>query len=208
MVLPNKAGILYEKFIKPFKKGENQKFKRNSSNELFSNYKKFINFLENIRKFIIQIIKNNNLYNIKLIIQLKIEDKSEEYPLSNICCKYILTEPILKEIEDNGIEYEDNKILNKNLKNFEIFITDIIEIIYDITIVQENKENKENLPNFSSISSIKNWFTSSAKGNIKQIKIEYHKYKIIDFLIIMQSHTNSVEYIKELNDGTFISVGR
>ena len=211
MVLPDGTGILYEKFKKPYNKNKNRKYNKNNLNILFSNYVKFIDFLENIRNIIINNIIDYHLYNLQLKIKLKIEDINElnENSLNNIFCKYTLSEKNFKEIDEN--EYEDKNILvEKNLENYELFLTDIIEIIYCIRISQEKKE-KENLPNFSGISTISfktsDYFISSTRGNINLIKIKFPKYKIIDFLSIKQSHKNSTEYIKELKDGTFISGG-
>ena len=206
IVFIDKTGILYEKFRKPYDKNKEENFGDNSLNKLYSNYKVFINFLENIRNFIIQNIINYNLYDLKLVILLKIKEIDELK--NNIICKYTLSEPIFNDINEE--EYEDKNILiENNFKNYKLFITKIIDIIYDIKITQEKKE-KENLPSFSGISNIplksSECFISSTRGNI-YLKKKYPKYRIINILAINHSHKNSIEYIKELKDGTFISGG-
>ena len=130
----------------------------------------FIVFLENIRNFIIQNIKDYNLYNLNLIIQLNIQEKTEQK--DNICCKYTLFDPNLSEIDLKENVYEDKNILVKQkFEKFKLFISDIIKVIYDLSIVQEKKEN---LPIFSNISTItlksSDYFTNSTNGNEYQIK--------------------------------------
>ena len=74
MVLKDKTGIIYEKFKKPFEKNEEQNFSNIYLDELFLNYKKFINFLEKIKNIFIQKIRDFNLYNLNLLIILKIQE--------------------------------------------------------------------------------------------------------------------------------------
>ena len=164
--------------------------------------------MEKTRKNIIKKIKDLKLYNLKLIIKLKIKeiDKPNENLLKNINCKYILSNPIL--IDINKKRYEDKNILiNERLDKFELFISDIIEIMYGLT---KNEQNMQN-PNFSNISSIKlissNKISSSTKRNIIQIMKKFLEYKIMDFITIIHNHKYSAEYIKKINDGTFISGG-
>ena len=211
MVLKDKTGTIYEKFKKPLKKGENQQFGDDSLNLLFQNYKKFIHFLENIRKNIITKIKKLNLYNLKLLIKLKIKeiDSKNENQLKNINCKYILSNPKLFDISKKRY-VEKNILINEKYDKFELFISDIIKIIYN---VNTNLQNSQNNPIFSIIlSSIKmnssNIISnSSSKRNIIQMMKKFHEYKIIDFITIIQTHNYSAEYIKEVNNGTFISGG-
>ena len=90
--------------------------------------------MEKTRKNIIKKIKDLKLYNLKLIIKLKIKEigKQNENLLKNINCKYILSNPIL--IDINKKRYEDKNILiNERLDKFELFISDIIEIMYGLT---------------------------------------------------------------------------
>ena len=164
--------------------------------------------MEKTRKNIIKKIKDLKLYNLKLIIKLKIKEigKQNENLLKNINCKYILSNPIL--IDINKKRYEDKNILiNERLDKFELFISGIIEVVYGI---EKNEQNIEN-PDFSDISSIKmisyNTLSSSTKINIIQIMKKFLEYKIMDFITIIHNHKYSAEYIKEINDGTFISGG-
>ena len=122
-------------------------------------------------------------------------------------CEYILVNPIF--IEINNKIYKDNNILNKkNYDFFELFIKDIINIIYGIKL--DNNENEENnLPEFSNISSItlnsKNNFTTTTI--INTYLIIFRQYKILDFINIVEDNKGSAEYIKELSDGSLVSGG-
>ena len=144
------------------------------------------------------IVENKDIQNLKLSITLKIETIKEntDNDLDNIYCKYILNSPNLYDINKNN--YQDNNILiNKQYDNFDIFIKDIINIIYnDINI----KEKKQNLSKISNIYS-NNYSTTIKSRN--EIDIQYQKYKIIALLKIIEIG-NSVKYVKELNNKKLI----
>ena len=124
MVFKDSTGTTYKTFKMPLDKNKDPEFDDDYYVKLFLNYKKFINFLENIRKIFITKIKDSNLYNLKLEIILdikEINDKKEN--LNYINCKYILSDP--KIIDKN---YEDiNILIKEKYENFELFVSDIIK---------------------------------------------------------------------------------
>ena len=193
-------GTIYKKFKKPFKKGENQNFKNEFYNSLFLNYKKFLGFLKIIKKE----MKKKDFHNLKLLIKLEIktiQKKNVNDLYDNISCKYILNNPILIDINKNV--YEDENILNNNnYEKFNLFIDDIINIIYNNT----NEENRQNLPIFSSISSvkIKSNKSLSTKYFIKEKNIEFKNYKIIGFKAVIETDNMPVKYLKALNNDNLI----
>ena len=202
----------YDKFKKPFENEASNTFE-NEIKKIYLNYRKFINFLEIIKANAVKKISEQKLGNFKLSIKLNIKRIEENInSFDNISCEYTLIYPLFYEIKNNL--YKDTNILNiEKYENFERFINDIIEIIFNTKLT--NKENeKKNLPNFS-VSSIKlnskNNYSSNTKININKILsrcIKYQKYKILDYMRILGNHSSSAEYIKELSDGTFISGGK
>jgi hypothetical protein len=155
-------GMSYKKFIKPLQKNDIQ----TTSNEkkktrLFLNYKKFADFLEKIKVYIInklKELKEKKNYNLSLLIKLKIQKQDEniKFDFKNICCQYILKKPNYCDINEEFIE---RNILN--IEKYEIlekFLAQIIEINYGEILPQGNL----NLPQFSNISAI-NFISNSSQ---------------------------------------------
>jgi F0F1-type ATP synthase gamma subunit len=127
-------GMSYNKFIKPLQKKDIE----TTSNEeiqtkLFLNYKKFVDFLEKIKEYIInklKELKEKKNYDLSLLIKLKIQKQNENgaSDFKNIWCQYILKKPNYCDINE---EYIEKNILN--LEKYEIlekFLEQIIEINY------------------------------------------------------------------------------
>ena len=202
------GGMSYDKFIKPLQKKDIE----TTSNEkkqtrLFLNYKKFVGFLEKIKEYIINNLKEKNINDLSLLIKLKIQKKDENIKLDfkNIWCQYILKKPNYCDINEEFIE--------RNILNIEIYekleklLNQIIEINYGTILPQENL----NLPRFSNISSI-NFISNSnntlSSRNINLTPVKYNQYKLLQFGEIIGNHIGSAYYIKELKkSGTFISGG-
>ena len=135
--------IKYKDFKKYFK--IRQKFNNQILDLLFLNYILFIKFLEKIKKK----VKNMDINDLQLSIKLNIEtikEKSDNV-LDYICCEYTLINPSLYDINKNKNIYQDNNILiNKKYNNFDIFLKDIINIIYQDLIIEKKKKIYQILP--------------------------------------------------------------
>ena len=182
--------IKYKDFKKYFK--IRQKFNNQILDLLFLNYILFIKFLEKIKKK----VKNMDINDLQLSIKLNIEtikEKSDNV-LDYICCKYTLINPSLYDINKNKNIYQDNNILiNKKYNNFDIFLKDIINIIYQDLIIEKKEQN---LSNFSNINS-NNYSTTTKSKN--EMPIKFPKCKIIVLTKVIETNKKPVEYVKELN---------
>ena len=144
--------------------------------------------MENIRKIIIQRIKDFKSYDLKLLIKLNIQEINEnkKNSLKNICCKYKLSNPILINIEIKI--YEDNNILIKEkFENFELFISDITDIF---------KRKEEKTPNSSYFGSTSSIGLQSISINIDisgETDLKNHIIKSISLILedIIKENMNS-----------------
>ena len=197
----------YEDFIKPFKNEENKTFPGDEFwNSLFSKYKKFIKFLENIKNLIIKSLKEKKIEQLKLKIELHIKDNGNN-SFENIICKYYLLNPIFYDI--NKKDYIDENILNnEKYDRFNYFLSDIFKNIYgDIKSQESEDQALPYIPNLSSITKNSSNNYTSISQTINLIQIKYPKYKIIEYIGNIGSHKGSTFYIKEIEKGLFISGG-
>ena len=191
--IDDKIIINYEEFKKYFY--INQKFNNGILNLLLDNYIHFIIFLETIKKK----TKNININDLEsLTLKIKtINENSND--LDNISCQYILNNLILYEI--NKKIYQDTNILsNEKYDNFDLFIEDIINIIYGDQFII--KDNPSQISNYFSNNSTRTRTRIESKNEIYN---KFPKYKIFGFQKIIK--TGNAEYMKELKNKNYIIGG-
>ena len=175
-----------------------QKFNNQIIDLFFKKYKCLIDFLKEIKKK----IKNMDINDLKLSITLKIKTINENInDLDNISCQYILNNLKLNEI--NNKIYQDTNILsNEQYDNFDLFIKDIIYILYGDQII---KGISSHISNYSSKISTR---TRTSKNGAY---IKYPNYQFIGLQEIIEKKNNnnniSIKYVKELNNNYSIIIG-
>ena len=172
---------------------------------LLKNFKKFIEFLYNVKEK----IKNEFVFNYNLIIKLSFsieENNNNSNSIYNIKCIYYFYPPNADRIysfkDENiliygidGIDQGFNFLINEiNDSDYEKSKYDQSKDIYEIIKEKEKTIKKEKSENKLSILDI---------INSKDIS----PYKVIDFKKVVATHSNSVEFLKRLSNGYFISGG-
>ena len=206
-------GISYDKLTNMLKKllktEEKQEFRNEHEKRLFSNYKKFIEFLECIKVKIKKKLVDKNLLNFRIIIKLLICTIKElvKYDFKNISCEFVVVSPNYIDIMDIKC-IENNILIRDNYKEFDSLISKIIEA----KVEEINNQTTGNGMQSSLISSInhntKNTYTSNSQSNIRQIVNQMDESKIIiRFKKIIGVHNKSANYVLELDNGYLVSGG-
>ena len=163
-----------------------------SENDLFKNFNKYIEFLDELKKR----LENEFELEYNLRIKLEIEKYEDTNIKDNYYCKYILYLPDSKKEkifkDDNILKYKTNS----PSQGFNY-------MIYEIN--DESYKNKEYIDIIENIK-------KEEKNKEEDKKGEYLAQKIIQFEKIIGNHKGiknyySAELIKELSNGCFISAG-
>ena len=189
----NGIGTTYEKFKMPSEKPE-QQFDFEGDIKLFENYKKLIEFLEEIKKIADTILSNN-----KLLIKIKLNEEKGEKTMNNdnyinIVSEYDLNNPFLLK------KHKDKNILNNsNYEGFRLFSKEIFDYYKSISTNPKFPDN---------CSSIKIESKNKGTSTFKETKnfIDFNKIIFIRFKKIIGKHKGIAKKIRELNNG-FISDG-
>ena len=172
----------------------------NNYHILFNNFKKFIEFLSNIKEEIQKQLKNN--YNLLIKLKFYKEDNSNNSnSIYNLKCIYEFY-PLN---EDKIFSFRDENILvNGSYKVFSFLINkindyDYREIKYNIyldinKIIKENEDFENKNKNELSILDIVN-------------SEEVSEYEIIQFKKIITTHSNSADFLYKLSNGYYVSGG-
>jgi len=183
-------GKKYEEFKMPSEKQE-QKFEYEGDNKLFENYKKLIEFLEEIKK-----IADTFLSNIKLLIIIKLnrekgEETKNDDKYINIVSEYNCNNHVLL-----SKQYDKNILNNSNYEGFISFSKEIFEYY----------RNKSINPKFP-ISSVPIEGENKGTSIYNMTKGFIGSNNIIFFKKIIGKHKGIAKKIRELNNGSFISDG-
>ena len=195
-----------KKILKKFT--TNKKIK-NDFDFLFLNFKKFLEFLYNVKEK----IKKEFLSNYNLIIKLNfnIEDNNNSNSIYNITCKYYFYPPGKERISS----FQDENILINGIDGVS---QGIYYLINEINDYDDDKYRYNSTKDIYKIieekDNIENEFYKTKEQSKKIISILdiikpniISGYKVIDFIKIIGNHSNSVEFLKKLNNGYYITGG-
>ena len=180
--------------------------KKNLKKINHKNAQKFYEFIKEFRYRLITEYKNSFLLKTHLYFQKEIESNSDD--IFNISCKYIFFEPI----NNKSLCFLDRNILinktNSNTLGFEFLITEINKAGYkDIKYNQNNLYIYNNIPNQGVSKKLINEIKDiTLYNNISGINKVADKEKIIDIIKIIENNNKYNGFIKELNNGNYITL--
>lgn len=217
---------LYINNLKEIKGNYKNKNKNNSI--VYKNFLKLLDFLNEFEERLKKEYLNKYLLKIKL--EIKNDIKKSQNNLYNLNCQYTYYEPINQKKE----EYMDNNILeegtnsksdgfnymildinNESLKHLEYQIPDNNEIDSELNIRNQeiSKSQKDNITNYLNHAPIKKQSIQNDNNNqsnynlLNDKDMNASKEEIIKYINIIYIHKNSAEFIFELSNGLYISVG-
>ena len=190
-------------------------------------YKYFLKFLKFINEFEERLKKKCLCkYFLKIKLEIKNEINKGQNNLYNLNCLYTYYNPINQKKE----EYIDNNILeegtnsknqgfnlmllrinNEALKYEEYQIPDNSEIDSKLNIANQkiSKSQKDNITNYLNHTPIKKQSNQNDKNNQSNDSLDMYasKEEIIKYINIIYIHKNTAEFILELSNGLYLSVG-
>lgn len=178
----------------------------NDMNNLLLNFKKFLEFILNVRAEIERLFKNH--YNLLIKMKFNKEDKNDNLnSLYNITCRYIFF-PLNGERLFTFID--ENILVNGINQGFPFLINEINYYTYEKIEYNQyldfNKIIKEKEEIEEKISKEENEGNSFSIFDIVSSE-EVSEYKIIEFKQIISCHLTSADYLYKLSNGYYVSGG-